>query len=128
MYSALKISEESRDFLLEYFPPKFPDVICHHVTVQFPIKPDSVRTPMNVNEVKVVGHIVGDGVECFVIEVDGTIKRPDGKIFHVTHSIDRESGKKPHMSNELLASLPEKELTAGIEGDFLLNVTFDIFG
>ena len=37
-----------------------------------------------------------------MVEIDGTIQRPDGEIFHITWSLDRQKGFKPVDSKDLL--------------------------
>lgn len=98
-YSSYKLTEKSRDELLEMFPAVHPDVICDHVTFRFP---DS-GYPSPCKTAKLVGYACDDSVEAFVVEINGSTKRPDGKIFHLTYSIDREKGAKPVDSNKLIA-------------------------
>jgi hypothetical protein len=53
----------------------------------------------------VVGYAYDEaGIEALVVEVDGSVVRPDGKTFHITWSLDREAGFKPVKSNDLIAS------------------------
>ena len=100
MYSAYEITDESREELLERFPPKYIEVICHHITVEFP---GSVLPPVAES-----AHVVGyqdseDGLEAFVAEINGSTRRSDGRLYHITFSLDRSKGKKPVHSNDLLA-------------------------
>jgi hypothetical protein len=104
MYLAYEIEKTSREKLLVQFPPKYPDVICHHVTLQFPASADS-QLPDWPGKCEVIGYAdSGDGLEVLVVEIDGNAIRPDGQLFHVTHSLDRSKGKKPFHSNELIRS------------------------
>jgi hypothetical protein len=83
---------------MERFPPRFPDVIAHHIT----LKVGKRIVPVEV-KATVVGHAVNDaGVEALVVEINGTHVRSDGKSFHITWSIDREAGFKPVSSNTVL--------------------------
>ena len=97
-YSAYIIENQSRLQLLEHFPPKFSDVIAHHVTFKFP---DQFAPPL-CDEVIVVGYAANDKVECVVVEVRGSVDRPAGGFFHITLSVDRKAGAKPVHSNRLL--------------------------
>lgn len=96
------ISHIDRTRLAQQFPPKFPEFIGHHITYM-------MGWPMNdpapeFNDIKVVGYACDDtGIEALVVEMNGSIERPDGKIFHITWSLDREAGFKPVNSNDLLA-------------------------
>lgn len=100
-YTAYVLTDESRAQLLKSFPPAYPDVIAHHATIELGGEPGKYNYG-EVTNLTVVGHAAGDGVEAVVVEVDGTIYRPDGKLFHITVSIDRSIGKKPVDSNRLL--------------------------
>lgn len=100
-YLAYTLSDSSRRELLKHFKPQFDEVICHHVTYQFPAKASDALPPA-VHEAHVVGYAEEDGLECLVVEINGHTKRPDGKLFHITHSLDRKKGKKPVHSNDLL--------------------------
>ena len=97
-YSAYVIEDQSRLQLLEYFPPKFSDIIAHHVTFCFPDQ----EPPPKCNEVTVVGYALSQKLECVVVEVNGSVERPSGGFFHVTLSLDRSAGAKPVHSNRLL--------------------------
>jgi hypothetical protein len=102
-YMAYSLTGASRTDLLHHFPAKYPEVICHHVTVTFPAK-STDDLPPAVREAHVVGYEdSGDGIEALVVEINGKTKRPDGKLFHITLSLDRTKGKKPVHSNQLLA-------------------------
>ena len=100
-YLAYTLSDSSRRALLAHFEPQFEKVICHHVTYQFPAKKTDPLPPA-VHEAHVVGYAEEDGLECLVVEVNGHTKRPDGKLYHITLSLDAKKGKKPVHSNELL--------------------------
>lgn len=101
-YSAYVLSEKSRAALLQAFPPKFPDVIAHHVTVQFGIKLDS--DPPKSASVRVFGYASDASLEAIVVAVDGTTMRPDGKTYHITLSLDRTQGRRPVESNIVIAA------------------------
>jgi GNAT superfamily N-acetyltransferase len=100
-YLAYELDGKSRASLLEKFPPKFPDVVAHHVTVKHGVK-HSDPLP-EAEPVKVVGYASDESLECAVVEVGGTTERPDGSTYHITLSLDRSKGRMPVESNELLA-------------------------
>lgn len=100
-YTAYVLDDTSRELLVKRFPPKYPDFIGHHVTVQFGVPADA--TPPPNATLKVVGHKdSGDGLEALVVTVNGSTARPDGSVYHITWSLDR-SKYKPVDSNKLLS-------------------------
>lgn len=101
MYTAYTLTDESRQKLLDKFPPKYPNVVAHHITVEFGVPADT-EVPTEA-EIRVIGEgDSGDGLQALVVSVNGSSRRPDGKIFHITWSLDPEV-YKPVDSNELLA-------------------------
>ena len=100
-YTAYKLSDSSRHDLLQHFKPKYPEVIAHHITYKFPAK-STDELPPDVKEAHVIGYENGDGIEAVVVEINGSTKRPDGKLYHITLSLDRAKGKKPVHSNDLV--------------------------
>jgi hypothetical protein len=83
------------------FPPLFPEVVADHVTLQFPAKP--LQALPDETEGEVVGYATdGKSVECLVVAIGGDTKRPDGRTFHITWSIDRSKGGKPFKSNQVI--------------------------
>jgi hypothetical protein len=102
-YSAYVISEESRAEILRRFPPRFGDVICHHVTVRFGV-PASAKWLPQAAALLVLGHVNDDSLEALIVSVNGTTTRPDGQTYHITLSLDRSKGRKPVDANGLIAS------------------------
>ncbi|MNK44989.1 hypothetical protein D3C87_637390 [compost metagenome] len=99
-YTGYEISKEDRAKLARVFPPKFSDFIGHHVTWQFGAHADSPLPPDGT--LRVVGYASDKSLECLVVEMDGSIRRPDRATLHITWSLDRAEGRKPVDSNELL--------------------------
>lgn len=101
MYTAYVLDESAREKLTEKFPPKYDNFIGHHVTIDFGVPGDTpVPEPATV---KVIGYVdSGDGLEALVVSVSGNTKRSDGKLYHITWSIDSNSNYKPVDSNTLL--------------------------
>jgi len=100
-YLAYELSGASRAMLLRKFEPKYPKIICEHVTYKFPAQQGDDMPPI-VKNAHVIGYQNGDGIEALVVEINGSSKRPDGKLFHITLSLD-PTKKKPVHSNDLLA-------------------------
>jgi hypothetical protein len=95
-----KLDRGDRNALLARFPPRYPDVIADHVTLQT----DAGREPLPdpVDAIIVGKADDGDGLECMVVTIDGTTGRPDGSTFHITWSLDKAKGRQARQSNDLL--------------------------
>src|ERR1700742_620733 len=57
-YVAYNLTEASRDALLEKFPPKFENVVCHHVTVRYDVPED--HPPLEAAVLKVIGYALDE--------------------------------------------------------------------
>lgn len=87
-YTAYVLTKESRDKLLDSFPTMYPNVIAHHITVQFGV-PKDTPPPPKPNKVQVIGYINdGEGVEGLLVSVDGNVNRDDGSKYHITMSLN----------------------------------------
>lgn len=101
-YIAFELDEQSRNILLKAFPPKYPEVIGHHITHQFSV-PEGTKLPSELKDVKVIGYADdGTSLEALVVAINDSIQRPDGGTYHITWSLDREQGRKPVHSNNLI--------------------------
>lgn len=101
MYTAFVLSEESRQKLAVKFPPRYTEFIGHHVTVEYGV-PADYRLPDPPKTIKVIGRVDnGEGLEVLVVSVNGKTRRPDGRRYHITWSLER-SKFKPRDSNTLL--------------------------
>lgn len=98
-YIGWKLPESERERLLDIFPATYVDVIAHHVTLR--MGDGALPEPVEAAVVGIVDD--GKGVQALVVTIDGTYRRPDGKIYHITWSIDRAAGRKPVHSNEVIA-------------------------
>ena len=77
---------EDRDRLVAAFPPAYPRVIAHHVTLKAGVRPD-YPLPGDT-EGSVVGVADdGAGVQALVVEIGGTTRQRDGCAFHITWSL-----------------------------------------
>ena len=113
-----KLDAASREFLLEIFPPRWPDLVADHVTLH-PRATPSGPLPSQ-RRAEVIGHADdGEGLEALVVAIDGSAARPDGSIFHITWSLDRKRARKPVESNALLARDCWQRLAAPIAIDII---------
>ena len=91
-----KLDRSERGQLLERFPPRYPEAVADHVTLQ----PGDGPLPPGV-AAEIVGHADdGAGVEALVVAIDGTSDRPDGSTFHITWSLG--DGRRARESNDVL--------------------------
>lgn len=87
-----------RERLLEVFPPRYERVVADHVTLQAGAAKDT-PLPRPV-EARIIGEgDDGEGVQCLVVEIDGTTDRPDGSTYHITWSLG--PGRKAKESNDV---------------------------
>lgn len=100
-FTGWRLSEAERTRLLALFPPRYPDVVAHHVTERFGV-PETALPPAAAS--LLVTHVADDGkgVQALVVAVNGQSKRADGRTYHVTWSLDRSSGAKPMHSNRVI--------------------------
>lgn len=96
---AWELPEAERARLLGMIAPCYPDIIAHHVTHIFN---GSDTDPLPEQQTCTVIGVANndDGVQALVVEMG--VARPDGKIHHVTWSIDRAKGRKPKDSNDVV--------------------------
>lgn len=115
-YIAFVPDERSRTLLLQAFPPKHPDVICHHVTLEFGVSEDRLQDITEAIDgafVEVVGSVYDDKAEALIVKINGCMERIDLGTFHITHSLDRSKGAKPVYSNTLVSNKSNLEWLDG---------------
>ena len=96
------LDRSERTRLLERFQPAWPDVIADHVTLG--AMGEQIMPTATTGEV--VGSINdGEGVQALIVAIDGTTRRPDGRTYHITWSIDRQRGRRPVESNPVISRL-----------------------
>ncbi len=96
------LDEAARPMLLSRFLPRYTDVVAHHVTLR-PNAPAHMPLPA-ATTAEIVGEAGdGRGVQALVVNIGGTVRRPDGSTYHITWSLDRGAGRKPVESNHLIA-------------------------
>jgi hypothetical protein len=95
-----KLPQVERDLLLQRFPPHYDNVVADHVTLVVGATPET-PLPREVDNAAVIGRADdGAGVECLVVEIDGSTDRPDGSTYHITWSLG--PGRRARESNDLL--------------------------
>ncbi len=113
-YLAFELSNESRVQLLQQFKPKYPDVFAHHITIIFGLQQEKAKgiiPSLEGKHLQIIGHADDGGtIEALVVSVDGETRRMDGSTYHVTWSLDKEEGKKPFHSNQLIKDSGYKEI------------------
>lgn len=100
MVTGWKVDAQQREALLARFRPRYAKAVADHVTLKANV-PSSTRLPPPAT-CRIVGHADdGEGVEAFVVEIDGTTVRPGGGTFHITWSL--AEGRKAKESNDVIA-------------------------
>ena len=95
-----KLGQPDRDMLLREFPPKYENVVADHVTLRTGATPET-PLPRKPEASRIVGRADdGKGVECMVVELDGTTDRPDGSTYHITWSLGPT--RRARESNDVL--------------------------
>ena len=95
-----KLDRDQRAELLRQFPPRFPNVVADHVTLESGTHPDAPLPPGA--EAEIVGRADdGEGVEAMVVLLAGTTDRPDGSTYHITWSL--ADGREAQESNAVIA-------------------------
>ncbi len=122
-YLAFVLDDQSRTLLLEKINPVHPDVIAHHITIQFSNPssyPSSIKHYTNAT-LEVIGHASNDLVQVAIVAVNSDIIRDDGQVFHITISVDRSKGGKPAMSRDLIETQIWKPIKR-----FTINGTIEV--
>jgi hypothetical protein len=93
------LDQADRAALLARFPPVWPDVIAHHVTLK-----SATDQPLPTETAgEIVGHVNdGEGLQALVVAIGGTTDRPDGSTYHITWSLDKARGREARQSNDVL--------------------------
>ena len=113
-----KLAEASRDFLIDLFPPRWPDLVADHVTLD--AKATMRSPPPGRVAAEVVGHgDDGSGLEALVVAIGGSPDRPDGGTFHITWSLDLAQGRHAAESNDLLARKTWRRLSVPVAIDLI---------
>jgi hypothetical protein len=97
-YTGWKLPADQRKSLLQLIPAVYPHVIAHHVTLQYDVEEDTELPDATFGEVVGVCDD-GNGLQAIVLKINGSLRRPDGAVYHCTWSLDRSKGRKPVESN-----------------------------
>lgn len=93
------LGPEDRERLLALFPPAYPTVVAHHVTLGLGSEAD-LPLPRETEGVVVGSADDGAGVQALVVEIGGATRRPDGSTYHITWSL--AGGREAVESNDVL--------------------------
>jgi len=98
-YTGWLVDPADRARLLERFPPRYAEVVAHHVTHTFGDR--QAKLPAET-----AGEIVGvaddgRGVQALVVRIGGSTDRWDGSTYHITWSL--AAGREAKESNDILA-------------------------
>jgi hypothetical protein len=97
-YVGWLLDPTDREALLARFPPKYPEVVAHHVTLKFGDR--EAKEPVETRG-EVVGYSDdGRGVQALVVLIGGTTERPDGSTYHITWSL--APGRQAKESNDVI--------------------------
>ena len=107
-YTGWLVDPAARPALLARFPPRYAQVVAHHVTQKFGDRSAEPPRPT-------VGQIVGEaddgaGVQALVVAIDGSPLRPDGGTYHITWSL--ADGREAKQSNDVIAARGWRPLAA----------------
>lgn len=95
-----KLSDQTRATLIAAHPPHYANVVADHVTLSVA----GTEPPRYITGATIIGRTDDDqGVEAMVVEIEGCINRPDGKIWHITWSL--ADGRTARESNDAIAEL-----------------------
>lgn len=94
-----RLRRADRARLLQAHPPAYKRVIADHVTLEPDVEGAALPGPATAR--LIVRADDGRGVEAMVVEIAGTIRRPDGGVFHITWSLS--AGRRAVESNSVIA-------------------------
>ena len=94
------LDERERAPLLDRFPPAYPRVVAHHVTLRSGTDPETPLPAATGGEIVGLADD-GIGVQALVVAIGGTTAREDGSVYHVTWSL--AEGRQAVESNAVIA-------------------------
>jgi hypothetical protein len=120
-YTGWLVDPGERDALLARFPPRYPEVVAHHVTLKVG---DREAHPPQETRGEIVGEADdGAGVQALVVAIGGTTERPDGSTYHITWSLG--PGREARESNDVIRVRGWRRLEEGPVGVTLHPRRFD---
>ena len=107
-----KLARDDRQNLRQHFSARYENVVADHVTLRTGA---SRMTPLPPKlRSQIAGYADdGKGLECLVVELDGTADRPDGSTYHSIWSLDAE--REARESNVVLRKQGCDPIPAPIE-------------
>ena len=87
-YVGWALDLEERAALMLLFPPTHPRVIAHHITAA--VGAAAWKRTLEPARGYVVGYVDRDGIQALVVLVDFQERALDGRLFHITWSIDSD--------------------------------------
>lgn len=117
---AWELPQSERARLLGMFPPRYPDVIAHHITHVFNGR-DTDPLPEQ-RSCTVIGVADNDeGVQALIVDMG--MPRPDGEIYHITWSLDRAKGFAPKDSKAVAKRgfVPTTPIIIEVEAKFFMH-------
>ena len=104
------LDQSDRAELLKQHPPRYANLVAHHVTLATDAEDRDLPPPVRA---AIVGRADdGQGVEAMVVSIDGEIGRPDGSTFHITWSLG--DGRRARDSNVVLKQRGWSELDSPV--------------
>lgn len=90
---------DDRTALMVVFPPAYPKVVAHHVTLRAGVPQDF---PLPTGEEGFIVGVADDGagVQALVAEIGGSTRRPDNSTYHITWSLG--AGRRAVESNDVI--------------------------
>ena len=89
-YLAYVLDAECREELLQLFPPRHEESICHHVTIQFIIRDERINDLQKLVDrnpkMEISGLVESDTIDFFLVLVDGEQIETDQSFTHLTYS------------------------------------------
>lgn len=99
-YTGWLVDPAQRAALLAHLPPRYGQIVAHHVTLKFGDR--EAQAPGEVTA-EIVGEADdGEGVQAVVVAIDRCMARPDGGTFHITWSL--AAGREAKESNDVIAA------------------------
>ena len=96
MYSVYQLSADEQQRLLKLFQPRYAKTYADHVTVRF--GGSDIPLPEPVRQMEIIGRADDNhGLEALVVRVNGSLGRADGKIYHMTWSLNPEASPPPEI-------------------------------
>lgn len=90
--ACLTLPAEVRQVLLGRFRPSYQHVYCRQVTIAYNVD-RHYQLPTDPQEIKIWGLHRGSRTEALFCDVQGSTRRPDGRIFFITLSV--KEGVRP---------------------------------